>query len=442
MMTPAGRWADDSAMKSAIVATVFSIVLLNDMPGYSQAVDSKPAFLPVSEQNALVARYCAVCHDDVHRNGGLSLQHFDAATVEPSLAAMMVSKLKSGAIGASGQPKPQPATHQALLDALVMRSARASDPTSKTGRLSAGIVRQSPSTGEVYRLNLTCDTDRHEGAMQLSWSPDPGKSGREVRVMVDGNAESAYLVEGHESMGNGMKKPDGSDIVTTSPAAVILYSTPSVNGASNLSTFLPSHSLTVSNVLPNETIEFSFDAMPDDVRREVGQCSSNPNFLGDWTGDTTRFEIIRHVRATPYGWDGFLAGLSQHRPYKITVFQNDESLDITFPGGPNSILNTKPYKSKHETLQADGSSVLTTHDAGSFWTQRVNTAMWQGATLKREIIQEADWWSVRKPEANLHEDATVIYLLRLNHGGAELTLDTTLIDEKGELEYRQVFTRN
>src|SRR5262249_17520464 len=159
-------------------------------------------------------------HDDIHRNGGLSLQHFDAANLEPSLAAMMVSKLKSGAIGASGQPKPEPVIQQALLDALVMRSARAtdwiltraSDPTSKTGRLSEGIVRQSPSTGEVYRLNLTCDPDRHEGELQLSWSPDPGKSGREVRVTVDGNPQSGYLVEGQESMGNGMKKPDGGDI--------------------------------------------------------------------------------------------------------------------------------------------------------------------------------------------------------------------------------------
>jgi hypothetical protein len=35
--------------------------------------------MPVAQQNALVQKYCAVCHTDVHRNGGLSLQHFDAA---------------------------------------------------------------------------------------------------------------------------------------------------------------------------------------------------------------------------------------------------------------------------------------------------------------------------------------------------------------------------
>jgi hypothetical protein len=34
---------------------------------------------PAAQQNALVQRYCAVCHTDAAKNGGLSLEHFDAA---------------------------------------------------------------------------------------------------------------------------------------------------------------------------------------------------------------------------------------------------------------------------------------------------------------------------------------------------------------------------
>ena len=47
------------------------------------------AAMPPAEQNALVKRYCAVCHTDAAMNGGLSLQHYDAANRDPTLAAMI-----------------------------------------------------------------------------------------------------------------------------------------------------------------------------------------------------------------------------------------------------------------------------------------------------------------------------------------------------------------
>src|SRR5215510_4041722 len=83
--------------------------------------------MPVARQNALVQKYCAVCHDDIHRNGGLSLQHFDASHVEPSLAAMMISKLKSGAMGAAGLGVPDRPTQDAFFDALLAKSSGAEE---------------------------------------------------------------------------------------------------------------------------------------------------------------------------------------------------------------------------------------------------------------------------------------------------------------------------
>src|SRR5215813_6546778 len=141
------------------VLSVFVVVVAN-ANGYGQTI-------PVSEQNALVAKYCAVCHDDVHRNGGLSLQHFDASNLDPSLAAMMVSKLKTGAIGAAGLPRPDQATEDAFLKALDAESRgadkwtliRTEEPSTRAPFLIATILRTASAAPpdaliDHYRLKL------------------------------------------------------------------------------------------------------------------------------------------------------------------------------------------------------------------------------------------------------------------------------------------------
>ena len=111
--------------------------------------------MPAARQNALIQKYCAVCHTDAANNGGLSLERFDAAQAAPSLAAMLLSKLtsgvsletvreassnagaaalvdrkmKSGAMGAAGIPIPDKSAMDALLQALAMESAGATEWT-------------------------------------------------------------------------------------------------------------------------------------------------------------------------------------------------------------------------------------------------------------------------------------------------------------------------
>ncbi len=68
--------------------------------------------MPVTQQNALVQKYCAVCHTDASMNGGLSFEHFDAAHADPGDAAMMVSKLKGKALGASGRSRCPTGPHR------------------------------------------------------------------------------------------------------------------------------------------------------------------------------------------------------------------------------------------------------------------------------------------------------------------------------------------
>lgn len=48
--------------------------------------------LSPDQQTEMMQDYCVMCHLDRANNGGLSLEHFDAATVSPALAVMLVNK--------------------------------------------------------------------------------------------------------------------------------------------------------------------------------------------------------------------------------------------------------------------------------------------------------------------------------------------------------------
>jgi len=255
-------------MSSIVLAAVMTLPAV----AYGQGRAAEP--MPVARQNALVQKYCAVCHDDVHRNGGLSLQHFDASNVDPSLAAMMVSKLKTGAIGAAGLPRPAQATEDAFSNALDAESKgadkwtliRTEEPSTRAPFLTATILRTAPATPpnaliDNYRLKLTCKTRTGEGEVQLTWAPrNAGESPRPITVAVDSAVPVTYVVEGHETMGNGAKKADGTQS-TTGPAATVLKGMP-----------LPTKTLRISNLFPDETVVFSFDGLAEAARHELSAC--------------------------------------------------------------------------------------------------------------------------------------------------------------------------
>src|SRR5215470_182118 len=102
------------------------------------------AAMPAAEQNALVSRYCAVCHTDAAMNGGLSLQHYDAAKRDPALAAMILSKLNNGAMGAAGNGVPDKAAQQAWLESTKEQAGGAGEwfVSGEHGLVSASIVRE------------------------------------------------------------------------------------------------------------------------------------------------------------------------------------------------------------------------------------------------------------------------------------------------------------
>jgi hypothetical protein len=254
--------------------------------------------LPVADQNALVKRHCAVCHSDVVRNGGLSLEHFDAAHVAPSLAAVMLSKITGGmsvetlraaesnseaktlvvkgmmggAMMAAGVPPPPAATMYALIAALTARIRSAHEwsvsagetPSTGTQALAVSILREvrRPEEGQsaMYRLVVSCDPPTRAGEIRLSWSPMPAAT--TLIATVDQSRGVSYRVEGTEKMGNGLPGE-------TPPASVVLYESNMRGGTSIIS--LPRQTLRVTGVF-DDTVEFPFANLPPAVRRATAPC--------------------------------------------------------------------------------------------------------------------------------------------------------------------------
>lgn len=224
------------------------------------------AQMPAPEQNALVRTYCAVCHTDAAKNGGLSLEHYDAARRDPPLAAMLLSKLNNNAMGAAGIGVPDAATQRAWVESTRRQATGATSwfVTHEQGVVSASIVRAVPPRTSrakdlpLYRLVITCHGATGTGEMQLTWSPEP-QTGRTMTVSSDGRTPVEFRIEGRESMGNG-------GTALTGHASVVL----SRGKGDRLA---PSHRLLeVRDLFPGETVAFPLADLDAAVQADLARC--------------------------------------------------------------------------------------------------------------------------------------------------------------------------
>ena len=101
------------------------------------------AGLPVDGQTQLVKQYCATCHNDRAKAGGLSLASFDAAKLldDPALAEKMIRKLRAGMMPPASARRPEPAVLEALTTTFEQRIDR------------AAVARVNPGARPSQRLN-------------------------------------------------------------------------------------------------------------------------------------------------------------------------------------------------------------------------------------------------------------------------------------------------
>ena len=222
--------------------------------------------LSPAQQNALVRKYCAVCHTDAAKNGGLSLEHYDAAQADRALAAMLLSKLQNGAMGAAGLGIPDKETREAWVAVTTIQAAGAKEDWTVIRRelpgttpliLTSSLVREVPprkpeTDAPLYRLTLACNTNSRQGEMQLAWSPQP-QTNRTFLVSADGKPGLAHTLVGEEKMGNGTAGASGLASMT-------------------LNTPMPRKTLAVSGLFDGETATFPVDALDQHTLQELAAC--------------------------------------------------------------------------------------------------------------------------------------------------------------------------
>lgn len=237
-------------MLSAAPLTRCSVVIMFlAMP----ALRAEP--MPQAQQTELIHKYCAVCHTDAAKNGGLSLEHYDASKADPQLAAMLLSKLRNGAMGAAGLGVPDKPTQEAWIAATTAQAEGAKNWSvirSESG-LTASIVRdvaprKKGEDAPLYRLTVSC-----ESGARLTWSPAPATD-RTFTVSADDGPAISYKIDGQEKMGNGTAGTSGM-------------------ASAKLTTPLRAKRLTISDIFPGEQVDFPVGDLDAATRRQLTGCS-------------------------------------------------------------------------------------------------------------------------------------------------------------------------
>jgi mono/diheme cytochrome c family protein len=115
------RRSATAALTAGAVALALAVVTAAGGDGQARA--TRAAAMPPAAQSELVATYCATCHSERARAGGLSLAGFNAmlAHESPATAEKIVRKLRAGMMPPAGAKRPPGGELDGLMHALEAR---------------------------------------------------------------------------------------------------------------------------------------------------------------------------------------------------------------------------------------------------------------------------------------------------------------------------------
>jgi cytochrome c553 len=148
--------------------------------------------MPLDAQNAFVATTCATCHDDEAKTGGLSLEHFDAATLDRNAEVVekMIRKLRAGMMPPpSVTDRPPASALNAFAAALETRIDQAAALHPNPGRRSFQRLNRAEYARAIRDL-LDVDVD-----VNVFLPPDTMSHGFDN--IADAQTFSATLTEGY-----------------------------------------------------------------------------------------------------------------------------------------------------------------------------------------------------------------------------------------------------
>ena len=213
--------------------------------------------LSAKQQSELVTTYCATCHSERAKAGGLSLAGFDAmkATERQDVVEKMIRKLSAGLMPPPGAKKPDAALLASLTQALESRMDEFAAANPNPGRRTFQRLNR-PEYERAVRDLLALDVDAGK------WLPLDQKSANFDNI-ADEQALSATLLEAYlnaagdiSRMAVGDKQAARVDIVYTNPAYVSQHPWDHVEGAP----YGTRGGLVANHVFPADA-EYEFDLL-------------------------------------------------------------------------------------------------------------------------------------------------------------------------------------
>src|SRR5262245_2906603 len=152
---------------------------------------SSPSTLTTDAQTALVKQYCAVCHSEKGKAGGLTLASFDAATIDQhaDVGEKMIRKLRAGMMPPPGARRPEGDTLKQFAAALENRIDAAAAVNPNPGRRTFQRLNRVEYARSVKDL-LDLDVD-----VNAFLPPDTMSAGFDN--IADVQAVSPTLLEGY-----------------------------------------------------------------------------------------------------------------------------------------------------------------------------------------------------------------------------------------------------